>query len=104
MFVQAGVVRMPRLKPDDVAAAIASGKDQKVADGNSLYLFVRGGRASWVYHFRDGASLRTMSLGSAPQMSPAAARRAREAAAVQRRAGRIERRGIANRIPHAESA
>jgi len=31
------------LKPEQVAAAIRSGVDQKIADGNNLYLVVRNG-------------------------------------------------------------
>jgi integrase len=88
---------MPRLKPTDVAAAVASGITQKLPDGNSLFLYVRGGSALWLYHYREGQSMRTRSLGSAADMSPAAARRAREDFAAARRAGRIERRGAAVR-------
>src|SRR5260370_40928431 len=96
LFVHSGVP-MRRLKPLDVAKAIASGTTQKLPDGNSLYLYVRGGSALWTYHYREGQSMRTRSLGSAADMSPAAARRAREDFAAARRAGRIERRVVAGR-------
>jgi integrase len=86
---------MARLKPTDVAAAIASGETAKLKDGNSLFLYVRGGSALWLYQYREGVSMRTRSLGSAADMSPAAARRAREDFAAERRAARIPRRGLA---------
>jgi integrase len=88
---------MSRLKPADVAKAIASGETQKLPDGNSLFLYVRGGSALWLYHYREGQSMRTRSLGSAADMSPHAARNARADFAAARRAGRIERRGLAVR-------
>ena len=96
MFVH-GMFRMSRLKPDDIRLAIASGVTQKLSDGNSLFLHIRGGSALWTYHYREGQSMRTRSLGSAADMSPAAARRAREDFAAERRKSRIERRGLAVR-------
>jgi integrase len=87
---------MPRLSKEDVTKAIASGESVKLFDGNSLCLHVRGGSALWIYHYRDGQTMRTRSLGSAADMSPAAARRAREDFAAERRKGRIPRRGLAN--------
>jgi integrase len=86
---------MARLSQTDVTKAIASGETVKLFDGNSLSLHVRGGSALWEYHYRDGQSMRTRSLGSAADMSPAAARRAREDFAAERRKGRIARRGLA---------
>jgi integrase len=86
---------MPRLSQSDVAKAIASGESVRLFDGNSLSLHVRAGSALWEYQFRDGKSMRTRSLGSAADMSPAAARRAREDFAAERRKGRIARRGLA---------
>jgi integrase len=67
----------------------------KLVDGNGLCLHVRTGSALWTYHYRDGQSMRTRSLGSAADMSPSAARRAREDFAAERRKGRIPRRGLA---------
>ena len=88
-----------RLRPDQVSAAIRSGRAQKIPDGGNLYLVTRNGRGFWVYQYRDGALIRSKGLGSAEDVSPAQARRAREEFAVQRRAGIVgERRGIANRI------
>jgi hypothetical protein len=86
---------MARLSQADVAKAIASGETVRLFDGNSLSLHVRGGSALWEYQFRDGQSMRTLSLGSAADMSPAAARREREDRAAERRKGRIARRGLA---------
>lgn len=86
---------MPRLSQADVTKAIASGRDHKLFDGNSLCLHVRNGSGIWTYHYRDGQSMRTRSLGSATDMSPAAARRAREDFAAMRRKARIPRRGLA---------
>jgi integrase len=86
---------MARLSQADVTKAIASGETARLFDGNSLSLHVRGGSALWEYQFRDGQKMRTLSLGSAADMSPAAARRAREDKAAERRKGRIARRGLA---------
>jgi hypothetical protein len=87
---------VPRLSETDVKKAIASGLDHKLFDGNSLCLHVRNGSGIWTYHYRDGQSMRTRSLGSAADMSPSAARRAREDFAAERRKARIPRRGLAN--------
>jgi integrase len=73
------------LKPEQVASEIQSGKNRKIADGRSLYLVVRNGRGFWVYEYRHGNSRHSHGLGSAANMSPAAARRAREDFAVERR-------------------
>jgi integrase len=79
------------LKPESVASAIrdsiSSGKNAKINDGRSLYLIVRGPRAYWTYEFRDGKARRSRGLGSAAKVSPAAARRKRDALAVERRNG-----------------
>jgi len=75
------------LKPDQVASAIRSGVNAKIADGRSLYLIVRSGRGYWVHEYRDGKARRSRGLGSAANVSPAAARRARDAFAVGRRNG-----------------
>lgn len=96
---------MPRLKPDQVTTAIKASegntKLRKISDGANLSLLVRNGRGYWSYAWREGASFRTKLLGSAADMSPAQARRAREEAAVQRRNGVVpERRGIATRTAY----
>jgi integrase len=75
------------LKPDQVASAITGGVNAKIADGRSLYLIVRGGRGYWVHEYREGKKRRSRGLGSAADVSPAAARRARDAFAVRRRDG-----------------
>src|ERR1700683_643238 len=74
-----------RLKPDQVAAALAAGVNRKIADGNNLYLVVRNGRGFWVLQYRDGQKIRSKGLGSAAKLSPAQARRAREDFVVRRR-------------------
>src|ERR1700716_1954164 len=94
-----------RLRPDQVSAAIKAStgnpKLKKIPDGNSLYLITRNGRGYWSFQFRDGNSFRSKILGSAADVSPAQARRAREEFAVGRRSGIVgERRGIANRSAH----
>jgi integrase len=75
------------LKPDQAASEIRKGVNAKIADGRSLYLVVRGGRGYWVHEYRDGKVRRSRGLGSAAKVSPAAARRARDAFAVGRRNG-----------------
>jgi integrase len=79
-----------------LAEAVASGKG-KVWTGNSLFLWVRGGSASWLYHYREGRSMRTRSLGTYPEMTLHKARQTRESFAATRRGARIERRGVAVR-------
>jgi integrase len=70
--------RMP-LRPEQVASAIKSGATAKISDGRSLYLVTRNGRGYWVLQYREGASFRSQGLGSAAKVTPAAARRARDA-------------------------
>jgi len=93
---------MPRtvnlLDSDTIADAIAKGGDSvKLRDGGSLYLWVRGGSALWLYHYREGRAMRTRSLGSYPDLSPNAARKARNQFAATRQRHPIERRGLAVR-------
>jgi integrase len=75
--------------------AIAKGVNQKLTVGNGLYLHVRDGSSLWIIQFRDGASHRARSLGTYPEVSLNAARRAREDFAVERRRSRVPRRGLA---------
>ena len=78
------------LKNDAVAAAIRYGKRVKLADGNGLFLVARKpGRAYWVTQFRIGHKFTSKSPGPAASLTPAAARRAREAFAVRRRSGAL---------------
>jgi integrase len=73
------------LSTQQVSAAIKSGVNQKIADGRSLYLVVKNGKGFWVHQFRDGKVTRSRGLGSAASVTPAAARRERDAFAVARR-------------------
>jgi hypothetical protein len=69
------------LKPDQVSAVIASGKPAKLNAGHSLYLVVkRKARAYWVCQYRDpgNGTVRSKGLGSAAELTMAAARRARD--------------------------
>jgi hypothetical protein len=66
------------LKALQVADAIRSGADQKLADGNNLYLVVRKGRGFWALQYCDGKKIRSKGLGAAAKITPAQARRARE--------------------------
>jgi integrase len=75
------------LRSEQVSKAINSGVNQKIADGHNLYLVVKNGKGFWVYQFRDGNMIRSKGLGSAARVTPAQARRAREAFAVARREG-----------------
>lgn len=75
------------LRAEQVSKAINSGVNQKIADGHNLYLVVKNGKGFWVYQFRDGNVIRSKGLGSAARVTPAQARRAREAFAVARREG-----------------
>src|SRR5581483_7998264 len=75
------------LSPQQVKDAIKTGVNQKLSDGRSLYLVVKNGKAFWVHQFRDGKVTRSKELGSAATVTPAAARRERDAFAVARREG-----------------
>ena len=75
------------LSPREVADAIKSGVNQKIADGHNLYLVVKNGKGFWVHQFRDGKVIRSKGLGSAATVTPAQARREREAFTVARREG-----------------
>jgi integrase len=86
-----------RLTDKTIKAAIAKGEPAKLKAGGSLYLWIRGNSASWIHHFREGASMRTRSLGTYPDLSTFAAIKARETFSAERRGARIERRGLAVR-------
>src|SRR5712692_7031920 len=90
--------RIMPLSPRQVADAIKSGVNQKIADGHNLYLVVKNGKGFWVHQFRDGNVIRSKGLGSAADVTPAQARREREAFAVARREG-LELPGIRSRKP-----
>ncbi len=76
----------------EIAAAVKKGRG-KVSTGNSLFLWVRGNSASWLYHYRDRQTMRTQSLGTYPALSLHAARKARENAAAIRRNDLARRTG-----------
>jgi len=89
------------LRSEQVSNAIKSGVNQKIGDGHNLYLVVKNGKGFWVYQFRDGNVIRSKGLGSAARVTPAQARRAREAFAVARREG-FELPGIRPNIPRGD--
>jgi integrase len=77
-------------RPEHVKAEIAKGQDRRVACGNSLYLLVRNGKGFWELRYRDGSAIRSHGLGPASgenAVTPAAARRAREAFMADKRRG-----------------
>jgi len=66
-------------------------KQQWHADGRSLYLVTKGGKGFWVLHFRDpreGGAIRNTGLGSVENLTPAAARKKRDAFMVALSEGR----------------
>lgn len=77
------------LRPDEIKAALASEHNQRLADGHSLYLLCRNGKGFWELRYRDGAAIRSHGLGSLDAVTPAAARRAREAFMADKRRGII---------------
>ena len=89
------------LRSEQVSDAIKSGISQKLADGHNLYLVVKNGKGFWVYQFRDGNVIRSKGLGSAARVTPARARRAREAFAVARREG-LELPGVGRYTPRGD--
>jgi integrase len=89
------------LRSEQVSNAIKSGVNQKIADGHNLYLVVKNGKGFWVYQFRDGNVIRSKGLGSAARVTPAQARRAREAFAVAWREG-LELPGVGRHRPRGD--
>lgn len=89
------------LRPEDVRTAIASGKNQKLPDGRSLYLYVKNGHGFWIHQWTDYGPTknnptphphtRSQCLGPAHSMTPAQARKARDSVVVARREGRDAR-------------
>jgi len=90
------------LSPRQVADAIRSDVNQKIADGHNLYLIVKNGKGFWVHQFRDGNVIRSKGLGSAADVTPAQARRKRETFAVARREG-LEVPGIRSHKPRGDA-
>ena len=68
-----------------------SSRPVKESDGHSLNIYVKGGHASWVYVYRDPADgrIRHKGLGRWPDVTPAAARKARDDFSADLRAGRV---------------
>jgi integrase len=65
-----------RLRPHQIAGLLQRVRTHN--DGGSLYLIVREpGKASWVFRFRDGATVRNKGLGALPNVTLAMARRRR---------------------------
>jgi hypothetical protein len=89
------------LSTQQIKDAIKRGVNQKIADGHNLYLVVKNGKGFWVHQFRDGKVIRSKGLGSAANVTPAAARRAREAFTVARREG-LEFPGIRSHKPRGD--
>lgn len=86
------------LKPEQVSAALKCGTNQKLSDGRGLYLVVKNGRGFWVHQFWSfgptqnnpvpHGHTRSKCLGTVADLTPAAARRERDAYAVALREGR----------------
>jgi hypothetical protein len=99
-------IKRDGLSDKTIKAARATGEPAKLKAGGSLYLWLRpaprpehgDGSALWIHHYREGASMRTRSLGSYPDISLFGARKARENFSAERRGARIERRGLAVRL------
>jgi integrase len=89
------------LTPKQVSDAIRSGANRRISDGRSLYLLIKNGKGFWTYRYRDGAKVRSVGLGSAATVTPAQARRARDAFVVARHTG-IEMPGIRSAKPKGE--
>jgi len=60
-----------------VTAALRGGK-RKIAAGNGIKLVVRNGKGFWTFRYWNGSKVVERGLGSASEVSPAAARRARD--------------------------
>jgi integrase len=90
------------LSSKQVSDAIASGVNAKISDGHNLYLVVKNGRGFYVHQFRDGPVIRSKGLGSAADVTLAAARRAREAFSVARRSG-VAMPGVRSQVPRGKA-
>lgn len=69
-----------KLSANEVKNAKCSGKIRKLADGGGLTLVIKGDSKYWWLRYRFAGNERTLSLGSYPQVSLAAARQARDSA------------------------
>ncbi|MCL1487289.1 integrase arm-type DNA-binding domain-containing protein [Marinobacter sp. M3C] len=72
--------QLNKLSAKEVKNAIGSGKIRKLADGGGLTLVIKGESKYWWLRYRFAGNEKTLSLGSYPQISLAAARQARDKA------------------------
>lgn len=69
-----------KLSANEVKNAKGSGKIRKLADGGGLTLVIKGESKYWWLRYRFAGNEKTLSLGSYPQVTLAAARQARDEA------------------------
>lgn len=69
-----------KLTATEVKNAKGSGKIRKLADGGGLTLVIKGESKYWWFRYRFAGNEKTLSLGSYPQVTLAAARKARDEA------------------------
>ena len=72
--------QLNKLSANEVKNASSSGKIRKLADGGGLTLVIKGDSRYWWLRYRFAGNEKTLSLGSYPQVSLAAARKARDEA------------------------
>jgi len=70
--------QLNKLSANEVKNAKDSGKMRKLADGGGLTLVIKGESKYWWLRYRFAGNEKTLSLGSYPQVSLAAARKARD--------------------------
>lgn len=70
--------QLNKLSANEVKNAKDSGKMRKLADGGGLTLVIKGESKYWWLRYRFAGNEKTLSLGSYPQISLAAARKARD--------------------------
>jgi integrase len=72
--------QLNKLSANEVKNAKDSGRMRKLADGGGLTLVIKGESKYWWLRYRFAGNEKTLSLGSYPQVSLAAARQARDEA------------------------
>lgn len=72
--------QLNKLSANEVKNAKDSGKMRKLADGGGLTLVIKGESKYWWLRYRFAGNEKTLSVGSYPQVSLAAARQARDEA------------------------
>lgn len=72
--------QLNKLSANEVKNAKDSGKMRKLADGGGLTLVIKGESKYWWLRYRFAGKEKTLSLGSYPQVTLAAARKARDEA------------------------